>query len=322
MSAPAGWHQQPDGRERFWDGRQWTGQYRSAAGSDHNAPPPPPSWAGGAGRATPSEGDVSVSSQDTRAMDVDRTQPLPATPAATDPGAVAPAAAYGGSAPYGAPGQPPQPAPDYPPGAYAPGGYPPTGPGSPGDTGWQPTRRSGSSGLVKGCLIAAVVLLLLLVGVVVAVIFLFDRAADEVRSTIPSGFPTSLPSDLPSILPTDFPSNLPTALPTEGLGQTVEISVGKGFAVPRAGIEDGWSLDAQGVGALSAVRVKGMKATLGDGGGLPVLFTMSFPTADGGRADTVCTSQSGATGDLVDVQCIPMLGDVGDATRGTVTTTL
>jgi hypothetical protein len=28
MSAPAGWHPQDDGRERYWDGTQWTDQYR------------------------------------------------------------------------------------------------------------------------------------------------------------------------------------------------------------------------------------------------------------------------------------------------------
>lgn len=29
MSAPAGWHPQEDGRERYWDGTQWTDQYRA-----------------------------------------------------------------------------------------------------------------------------------------------------------------------------------------------------------------------------------------------------------------------------------------------------
>jgi len=38
VSTPAGWHKQPDGRERYWDGQQWTDQYREASAS---APPPP-----------------------------------------------------------------------------------------------------------------------------------------------------------------------------------------------------------------------------------------------------------------------------------------
>ena len=41
MSAPPGWHLQDDGRERFWDGQQWTEQFRTPAGSDPTAPPPP-----------------------------------------------------------------------------------------------------------------------------------------------------------------------------------------------------------------------------------------------------------------------------------------
>lgn len=31
MSAPAGWHPQPDGRERWWDGQQWTEHFRDPA---------------------------------------------------------------------------------------------------------------------------------------------------------------------------------------------------------------------------------------------------------------------------------------------------
>lgn len=37
MSTPAGWHQQPDGRERYWDGKGWTDQYREGG---HSAAPP------------------------------------------------------------------------------------------------------------------------------------------------------------------------------------------------------------------------------------------------------------------------------------------
>ena len=37
MSAPPGWHLQPDGRERYWDGSQWTEQFRMPAGGDPTA---------------------------------------------------------------------------------------------------------------------------------------------------------------------------------------------------------------------------------------------------------------------------------------------
>ena len=30
MSAPAGWYPQPDGRQRWWDGTQWTEHYHDA----------------------------------------------------------------------------------------------------------------------------------------------------------------------------------------------------------------------------------------------------------------------------------------------------
>lgn len=39
MSTPAGWHPQPDGRERYWDGQAWTDQYRTP---EPGTPPPPP----------------------------------------------------------------------------------------------------------------------------------------------------------------------------------------------------------------------------------------------------------------------------------------
>ena len=42
MSAPAGWHMQPDGRERFWNGQNWTDDYRDPATSWMPAPQPKP----------------------------------------------------------------------------------------------------------------------------------------------------------------------------------------------------------------------------------------------------------------------------------------
>ena len=76
MSAPAGWHLQPDGRERFWDGTQWTDQFRATPTADlgdPTAPPPAPSW------ASTGEGYGS-------------TGPVDPTAPAADPTATAPAA--------------------------------------------------------------------------------------------------------------------------------------------------------------------------------------------------------------------------------------
>lgn len=42
MSAPPGWHPQPDGRDRWWDGQQWTDHYRDPV----SAPAAPAPYAG------------------------------------------------------------------------------------------------------------------------------------------------------------------------------------------------------------------------------------------------------------------------------------
>ena len=320
MSAPAGWHLQPDGRERFWDGTQWTDQFRSVEPppvSDPTAPPPAPSWA--QSDSGDERGDTVAPASDptsatpawdqTQALDVSSTQAIPASqqgyqdqgqgqsgPAASDPYAAQPAA-------YGA----------------APGGAPVSGYGAPGQP-WQggpPPQRS--SGLAKGCLIAGIVGFLVLVLAVVLAIFFISRTVDEVRET----FPTILPTEVPTELPTDLPTDLPSGLPTDGIGEQIGITVGEGFDIPRATIEDGWSLNKQGAGALSVVTVDGMRATLQDENGFPVLFTIGFPPAGGGEAvQTVCTAPAGSAGASVEVSCVPLLGDVGDARQGTVTTTL
>jgi hypothetical protein len=308
MSAPAGWHLQPDGRERYWDGTAWTEQFRMPAPTepmDPTAPPPPPSW--------------SATVDETQALDVSGTQVLPQAgppPQAPQTSQTAPPATYpaqqdsgyagypvasGGLPPAGAPG-------GYgPPGA--PGGYGAAGGyGTPGGQ-WQAPPPSGSGGLAKGCLIAALGVLLLVGIVVVAVIVLFARAADDVVSNLPTTFPTELPSGVPS------------DLPTEGLGDRIDIAVGDGFDLPRAAIEDGWRLEAQG-GGVPIVNVTGMRATLEDDNGFPVLFTMSFPADGGDAVETVCTAPAGSAGATVDVTCVPLFGDVAEAGRATVTASL
>lgn len=311
MSAPAGWHLQPDGRERFWDGTRWTEQFRMPVPSDPTAPPPP-SWAqegdtGGSGgesdadagtfatdpTADPSSWQSAAPTVDqTQALDVSSTQAIPAHQ--PQPGSP-PASSY-------------TPGPDY---SYpAPGGpVPASGYGAPG---WQaqPPPTQGSSGVAKGCLIAALVGFLFLVIAVVAAIFFVSRAVDEVSRTFPTSIPSGLPTDLPS------------GLPTEGLGERIGVTVGDGFDIPRARIEDGWSLAKQGAGSLSIVTIDGMRATLEDDDGFPVLFTVSFPTPDGQSVETVCTAPAGAAGATVEVSCVPLLGDVSQAREGTVTTTL
>lgn len=312
MSAPAGWHLQPDGRERYWDGSQWTEEFRMPLPPDPTAPPPAPSWAtgqgteGGPGDTTGAGGtptdDVAPATDQTQALDVTRTQSIPAAQ---------PPAAYGAPVP---PAYPAQQDYAYPSGGggLAPGGPPASGYGAPGGQWQQP--QQGGSGLAKGCLFAALGVFLILVIAVVAIIFFVSRTVDQVTDTLPTVFPTTLPTGLPS--------DLPTTLPTEGLGESIPITVGDGFDLPRAKVEAGWSLEKQGGGAVSIVNISGMRATLAGTESFPVLFTMSFPASGGGTVETVCTAPAGSAGTTVDVSCVPLFGDVADARRGTVTAAL
>ncbi|GAA4404477.1 hypothetical protein GCM10023168_17160 [Fodinibacter luteus] len=312
MSAPAGWHLQPDGRERYWDGSQWTEEFREPLPSDPTAPPPLPSWAGPA--------------DETQALDVSSTQALPRPDPAATSAATAGAAPAPQADPYPPAGYPPAgyPPTGYPPSGYGtPGGYPQGGPGAPGgypQTGYgapggqqYPPPTQGGNGLLKGCLIAAVVIVVLTGLVVAAGFFLFARTVDEVSETFPTILPTELPSDLPTTLPSE--------IPTEGLGERIDLAVGDGFELPRATIADGWSLEQQG-GGIPVVNITGMTAILRDAEGFPVLFTLSVTPDGGDSVDTVCTAPAGEAGASVDVSCVPLFGDVADATRVTVTASI
>ncbi|MEO5608495.1 MAG: DUF2510 domain-containing protein [Ornithinibacter sp.] len=275
MSAPAGWHLQPDGQERFWDGQQWTEQFRAPLASDPTAPPVWPS-----------------SSQDTQAVDLSQTTAIPAP--AADPYAGAQA---GAPAPQ-QPGYAPQPFEAQP--GYAPQpGYP-----QPGQPAYGAPPPKGTSGAVKGCLIAALVGFVVLALVVAGSIFFFARTVDRVTQSIP----TSLPSDFPTTLPTDGPGSL-----------NIEINVGDGFELPRAQVEDGWTVEGGATGPLNLMQITGMRAVPTEDGGLPVLFTMSFEVDDTTTVDTVCTAPGASAGASVDVTCVPLFGDVEGARRITVT---
>lgn len=296
MSAPAGWHLQPDGQERYWDGTRWTDEFRAPLPSDPTAPPADPSW--------------SSSVDETQALDVNSTQAIPAPAAPEQPAWGADPTQQGQAQPaYHPPvqdqAQPAQQGYGYPATGY---GAPQTGYGAPGGQPYAPPPQQGS-GLAKGCLIAALVGVLVVGAGIVVAIYAFSRTVETVSNNLPSGFPTDLPTDFP------------TDVPTEGLGEAVDISVGDGFELPRANVLSGWSLEAQGSG-IPIVNVVGMKADISSGEGFPVLFTMSFPDSAGAQVETVCTAASGSSGATVDVSCVPFFGDVADATEGTVTASL
>lgn len=290
MSAPAGWHLQPDGRERYWDGTQWTDQFRAPFPADPTAPPPPPSWA---------------SNEPTQVIGVEQTRSIP-TPVPPSPpaGPPFPAEPYGagpyGAGPYGAvPG-----APGSPPGHGAAGGP------------WQAPPQQG--GRNRGCLVAAVVglvVFLVLAGLVLWGLFVVgNRVSDAVESI--TSVPTSVPG-LPSDLPTTVPTDLPTDLPSLPSPTTLDIAVGEGFELQRARVAQGWTIQAaDGIGA----RVRGMRATFAEPSQVPVVFTMEFRRGGGESVETVCTSEVGNDTDTeVDVSCLPLLGDTSGIEGVTVT---
>ena len=156
-------------------------------------------------------------------LDVSSTQALPAQPVQPVADASSPyPAGYG--APAAGYGTPPQ---GY--GAPSSGyGAPTSGYGAPGQQ-WpvQPPPKE-RSGLVAGCLVAAVFGLLLLVAAIIGGVIFVNRAVDQVNETLPSIFPSGLPTELPT--------DLPTGIPSEGLGDRIQLEVGDGFdAAPRDG---------------------------------------------------------------------------------------
>jgi hypothetical protein len=290
MSAPPGWHQQPDGRERWWDGQQWTEHFRDPAPSDPTAPPT-----------------ESYDSDRTQALDVDRTQQLPSQPPpGTQQGGYGQQGAYGdqGYTPPPVPTYPTQQSYSYPSGG---GGVPAPGYATPGT--YPPPQKQGMSGAAKGCLIAAVAVIVIVLIAVVGGIFLFRQAADEVSRQVESSFPT--------VLPSDFPSELPTELPSDGSvfgGDPVEVSVGDGFELPRATVDAGWTVEP---GQFSS-QVAGMTATFTNGTELPVAFSMSFQGLDQ-EAETFCTGAAENGSETADVACIPIFADVSGATSVVIT---
>jgi hypothetical protein len=44
MSTPAGWYPQEDGRQRYWDGAQWTEHFAPGAGASEATPAAEPTW--------------------------------------------------------------------------------------------------------------------------------------------------------------------------------------------------------------------------------------------------------------------------------------
>ena len=214
MSAPAGWHLQPDGQERYWDGTAWTDHFRAPLASDPTAPPCTAAWA--------------ASVDETQALDVDNTQaiPAPGRTASSRPSAAGdrirlPAAGVpAGRVPAGLP------AGELPPAGLSPAGLPQrlpqTGYGAPGTQPYAPPPRQGNA-MAKGCLIAAIIGVLVL-----------GRRPSSGASTSSTGPPTRSARPSRRASPPLAADHFPSDLPTEGLGQAIDVTVGDGFDLPRA----------------------------------------------------------------------------------------
>lgn len=280
-TAPPGWHRQSDGRDRFWDGQQWTEEFRDPA------------------------------SADTQQIPLDETRGMPA---AENPTGYASPAPYGGApAASGAPGAP------YgtPPAGGAPGGPPGYG-GQPPQYGPPVAPTQGGNGWLKGCLIALVVLVVLGIALVIGGSWLFNRAVDELPEIVPTALPTEQPSevptDLPEIIPTDLPTDLPTGLPTDlptlpGQGEAVDVALGEEFSIGGATIQAGWLLEDLTLGFKNVT----MTAVPDEASTVPLLFNIAFLEGDSQVANTVCTVPMETPGEPVEVACVPVRGDVNRA---------
>lgn len=232
MSAPAGWYPQPDGRQRYWDGSQWTEHF-------HDAQP------------------------DAAAAPEGTSSPV---------GADAPQPTYGQA--YGQPAQ----------GATPAYGAPPAG-------------TSSSSGMGKGCLIAAIIAVVVVALVVVIGIFAFRKAADEVKTGLDK-IASSQAIPMPDGSASDGSSG---SAPVDG--ESVEI--GKAFTVSGVKVAEGWKLTKQeGLGFWI------FAPTLAEPLAKDTILDVSARNGSSEIDSTICTGSKGES----KLNCLPFTEDVSGAT--------
>lgn len=280
-SAPPGWHLQPDGRERFWDGQRWTEEFRDPS----TAP--------------------------TQAIPMDQTQGMwtgpDQPPAGTDPYAQNPYAQGGGA--Y-------QPAYTPPPGQG--GTQPPYyGTGAPPSSGMPGWLKGCLVALLVLLVIAAIGLFIgwrmlssAIESQTPAPTTTTEPTTDATTGTdapVIPGLPTDLPSGFPSELPSGFPTDIPS-LP--GAGESVEVSIGEGFSLGPAQIQPGWEVTDMSLG------FKGVTMTIvpTESASAPLVFSLSFIKDGAEVAQTYCTAPLTA-GEETQPICVPMRGDAQDADR-------
>jgi hypothetical protein len=286
-SAPPGWHLQPDGRERFWDGQQWTDEFRTPG----SAP--------------------------TQQIPLDETRDMPAAGTGAYGTSSQGGPAQGGYAPppSGAYGQPGPGQPGY--------GQPPYGEGGPLSD--KPSGGGGfAKGCLIALLVVA---LLAAIAVAVGVWLFRaanDAVSESIETTIPTEVPTELPTEIPTEIPTELPTDLPTGLPTElptelptlpGQGVSVEAGLGEEFTLGPATIQSGWTVEDVTLGFKSIT----MTAVPSESSTVPLLFNLAFIQDGAELANTVCTVPLTTVGEETSVSCVPLRGDVdrADSIRAT-----
>lgn len=278
-SAPPGWHLQPDGRERYWDGQRWTDEFRTPG----SAP--------------------------TQQIPLDETRDMPAAGTSAYGAAGQEGQGPGGYAPppsggYGQPG-------------YGQPGYGQPGYGEGGPLSDKPRGGGWGKGCLIALLI--VVLLAAILVAVGVWLFraandivsestatpVATEAPTEVPTEVPTGLPTELPTELPTDLPTLLPTDLPTDLPSlPGQGATAEAGIGDEFTLGPATIQSGWTVEDVTLGFSSVV----MQAVPTEANTVPLIFDLVFFEGDTDITRTTCSAPLEPVGETVDVACVPIRG--------------
>lgn len=210
MSAPPGWHLQPDGRERFWDGERWTEEFREPSGGD------------------------------TQQIPVDETRGMPQA----QPQSGYARAGAGGYAPPTAGHRDEYPREPY----YGQGGPLSDKPG--GTPGWLKGCLIALLVIVLLAALAIGVGWWLVNRTLDDAADPDPVQSQTVAPTPtaePTDDATGGPT-LPTI-PTTLPTQIPTTLPTvPGVGETVQVSIGEGFTFGQAQIQQGWTIEDETLG--------------------------------------------------------------------------
>lgn len=292
-SAPPGWHLQPDGRERFWDGERWTDEFRDPASAPTQEIPTdrtrgiPTDNRGGTPGASPMDGPAGGRFDDRYEEYYQPGGPLSDRPDGGTPGwlkgcgivlvtllviaVLGLAGAWwlfnrdGDSAPTSSPEgtvETTEPAEE-------------TEESAPEETS-EPTPTE----------------------------------EDPEDSTVPTDWPSGFPTELPTGLPTGLPTNLPTMPGLPGAGAEAEAAPGDAFSLGPAEIQQGWTVTAR-----FGLRTVSMSAVATESSALPLVFSLTFFQGDTELAETMCTTFVTTIGEETSVACVPMRGAAESADR-------